>query len=322
MSDPPIVIVQDLVKSFPLGHDAGGQPLLLHAVDGVSFDIAPGETLGLVGESGSGKSTTGRMLVGLTPATSGTIHLFGRSITGRGGAAALAAVRHRMQVVFQDPNGSLDPRMCIGESIAEPLAIAGTLGRRARHARVAELLALVGLPVSCADRYPHEFSGGQKQRIGIARALALGAEFVVCDEPVSALDVSVQAQIVNLLLDLQDRFGLSYLFIAHDLAVVRSISRRVAVMYAGALVEVAPKRSLYTTPLHPYTEALLDAVPRFAPGRPAHAPISGEVPGLLQRAEFCRFHTRCPRAFDRCRGEAPQLREVAAGHSVACHLHE
>jgi oligopeptide/dipeptide ABC transporter ATP-binding protein len=321
MSDDAIVNARDLVKSFVLGHGPDGRPLVLHAVDGVSFAIGAGETLGLVGESGSGKSTIGRMLVGLTAATSGSIRLFGREITDRGGAAALAAVRRRVQVVFQDPNGSLDPRMRVGECIAEPLAVAGTHDRRGRRARVAELLTLVGLPASCAERYPHEFSGGQKQRIGIARALALGAEFIVCDEPVSALDVSVQAQIVNLLLDLQDQFGLSYLFIAHDLAVVRSIAARVAVMYAGQLVEVAPKRALYATPLHPYTQALLDAVPRFAPGQPPRAPIGGEVPGLLQQATFCRFHSRCPHAFTRCRVEAPQLREVADGHAVSCHLH-
>jgi oligopeptide/dipeptide ABC transporter ATP-binding protein len=210
--------------------------------------------------------------------------------------------------------------MRVGDSIAEPLDIAGGLSRRDRAARVAELLEMVGLPATCADRYPHEFSGGQRQRIGIARALALRPEFIVCDEPVSALDVSMQAQIVNLLLDLQERFFLSYLFIAHDLAVIRNISASVAVIYAGAIVEIAPKRELYANPLHPYTQALLDAVPRPDPDRKRKPTITGEVPSILNPPSGCAFHTRCPRAEARCRIEVPILREVAPSHRAACHL--
>jgi oligopeptide/dipeptide ABC transporter ATP-binding protein len=314
-----VASIRNLCKTFAVRGRTGTRQL--RAVDDVSFDVTEGETLGVVGESGSGKSTTGRMLVGLIPATSGSITLFGRSITGPEGAAGLAAVRPLLQMVFQDPNGALDPRMTAGSSIAEPLAVAGTLSRRARADRVAELLDIVGLPASAAERHPHEFSGGQRQRICIARALALNPSFIVCDEAVSALDVSMQAQIVNLLLDLQERMGLSYLFIAHDLAVVRSISTRVAVMYAGRLVEIAPRRALYDTPRHPYTQALLDAVPRPVPGAERSARIGGEVPSLLDPPSGCAFHTRCPMAFERCRVEVPKLR--AAGDTLcACHLYE
>jgi len=322
MSEAPIVAARDLVKQFTVGRARGGAPQILRAVDRVSFDIAPRETLGLVGESGSGKSTIGRLLVGLIPATSGTVALFGRAITGADRAAALAAIRRRVQFVFQDPQSSLNPRMQVGDAIAEPLDIAGELSRPARRARIQELLEMVGLPGSCGDRFPHEFSGGQRQRIGIARALALRPDFIVCDEPVSALDVSMQAQIVNLLLDLQERLGLSYLFIAHDLAIVRSISTRIAVMYAGNLVEIAPKRALYEAPKHPYTQALLAAVPRPDPERPRSTPVGGEVPSLLDPPPGCRFHTRCPQAFARCRVEVPALRTAATGHTVACHLYE
>jgi ABC-type oligopeptide transport system ATPase subunit len=229
MSAVPVISVQDLVKVFPVRGDRG-EKLLLRAVNRVSFEIGDGETLGLVGESGSGKSTIGRLLVGLIPVTSGSVTLFGERIDGKAGEKHIPSVRRRVQFVFQDPYGSLNPRMRVDDCIAEPLDIAGGMTRKDRADRIAELLETVGLPRSCADRYPHEFSGGQRQRIGIARALALQPEFIVCDEPVSALDVSMQAQIVNLLLDLQDRFGLSYLFIAHDLAVVRSIAKRVAVI--------------------------------------------------------------------------------------------
>ena len=309
----PVVMVEALCKDFPVGARQ------LHAVSDVTFEIGPGETLGLVGESGSGKSTTGRMLVGLTPATSGTITVFGETITGPGGRAALSRVRHHLQLVFQDPSGALDPRMRAASSIAEPLAIAGTKGRTAR---VTELLDLVGLPVSAARRFPHEFSGGQRQRLCIARALALNPSLIVCDEPVSALDVSMQAQIVNLLLDLQDRLGLSYLFIAHDLAVVRSISHRIAVMYAGRLVELAERRALFDAPRHPYTRALLAAVPLPVPGRPPRPRIAGEVPSLLDPPPGCAFHPRCPMAIERCRVETPRLRAIEAGHFSACHLAE
>jgi len=315
MSAPSIVVVRDLVKMF------AARGALLRAVDGVSFDVRQSETLGLVGESGSGKSTTGRILVGLEAATSGSIKLFGQEIS-TGGKAALGAVRRRLQFVFQDPQSSLNPRMRAQDAIAEPLDIVGGLSRAARNDRVRELLEMVGLPSSCGDRFPHEFSGGQRQRIGIARALALRPEFVICDEPVSSLDVSMQAQIVNLLLDLQERLGLSFLFIAHDLAVVRSISTRVAVMYAGSIVEIAPKRELYTVPRHPYTQALLAAVPRITPNRTRTAVVTGELPSLIDTVPGCMFHPRCPFAFERCRAEKPELREIAPGHLAACHLHE
>jgi len=317
MSVSSIVVVRDLVKTFAV------RGALLRAVDGVSFDVNPGETLGLVGESGSGKSTTGRILVGLEAATSGSINLFGQQISSKAGKAALGAVRRRLQFVFQDPQNSLNPRMRARDAIAEPLDIAGGLTRAARNDRVRELLEMVGLPISCGDRFPHEFSGGQRQRIGIARALAMRPEFVVCDEPVSSLDVSIQAQIVNLLLDLQERLGLSYLFIAHDLAVVRSISARVAVMYAGRIVEIAPKRELYTLPRHPYTQALLAAVPRIRPNKTRGAAVvAGELPSQIDSVAGCTFHPRCPFAFERCRVEKPTLRAIASGHLAACHLHE
>jgi oligopeptide/dipeptide ABC transporter ATP-binding protein len=315
MSAPSIVVVRDLVKMF------AARGALLRAVDGVSFDVRQSETLGLVGESGSGKSTTGRILVGLEAATSGSVKLFGQEIS-TGGKAALGAVRRRLQFVFQDPQSSLNPRMRAQDAIAEPLDIVGGLSRAARNDRVRELLEMVGLPSSCGDRFPHEFSGGQRQRIGIARALALRPEFVICDEPVSSLDVSMQAQIVNLLLDLQERLGLSFLFIAHDLAVVRSISTRVAVMYAGSIVEIAPKRELYTVPRHPYTQALLAAVLRITPNRSRTAVVTGELPNLIDIVPGCMFHPRCPFAFERCRAEKPELREIAPGHLAACHLHE
>ncbi len=310
----PMVSARGLVKEFDVAQ--GG---ILRAVDGVGLDIMPGETLGLVGESGSGKSTTGRMLVGLVPVTAGSIALFGQQITGPGGADRLATVRHRMQFVFQDPQGSLNPRMRVEDAIAEPLDVKGGYSRRARVDTVAELLAMVGLPRAAASRYPHEFSGGQRQRIGIARALALRPEFIVCDEPVSALDVSMQAQIVNLLLDLQDKFGLGYLFIAHDLAVVRSVSTRVAVMYAGTMVEIASRAALYAAPQHPYTQALLDVVPRPDPDRVRRPALAGEVPSMLNRPAGCAFAARCPRAEAQCRAATPSLREIAPGHHAACH---
>ncbi|QPF89320.1 ABC transporter ATP-binding protein [Bradyrhizobium commune] len=316
MSAAPIVAVRELVKTF------AARGVSLRAVDGVSFDVGQGETLGLVGESGSGKSTTGRILVGLEAATSGSIKLFDQEVSPASGKAALRAVRRRLQFVFQDPQNSLNPRMRAKDAIAEPLDVAGGLSRAARHDRVCELLEMVGLPRSCGDRFPHEFSGGQRQRIGIARALALRPDFIVCDEPVSSLDVSMQAQIVNLLLDLQERLGLSYLFIAHDLAVVRSISARVAVMYAGSIVEIARKHDLYTSPRHPYTQALLAAIPRVKPNNARAAVVTGELPSQIDTVPGCTFHPRCPFAFGRCRAEKPKLREIAPSHLAACHLHE
>jgi len=317
MADTPLVEVRDLDMAFPVGR-AGGRPVMMQVLKQLSFDIAPGETLGLVGESGSGKSTIGRILVGLLEPTAGSVKLFGRDITGADRKSNLAAVRSRLQFVFQDPQAALNPRMRVGESIAEPLDIAG--GQHDRQARIRELLEMVGLPKDSAERFPHEFSGGQRQRIVIARALALKPDFVVCDEPVSALDVSMQAQIVNLLQDLQARLGLGYLFIAHDLAVVRAVAQRVAVMYAGSLVEVAPRAALYRNPQHPYTQALLDAVPRPDPDRIRRPVIGGEVPSLLDPPPGCRFHTRCPHAMPRCRVEVPLLRQTGPGHFTACHL--
>jgi oligopeptide/dipeptide ABC transporter ATP-binding protein len=315
MSASPIVSVDALTKTFPVGSHT------LRAVDSVDFEIFPGETLGLVGESGSGKSTIGRMLVGLLPATDGRITVFGELITGPSGRAGLARVRHHLQLVFQDPSGALDPRMRAATSIAEPLAIAGK-SRRERADRVDQLLDLVGLPQSAGRRFPHEFSGGQRQRLCIARALALHPSVIVCDEPVSALDVSMQAQIVNLLLDLQQNLGLSYLFIAHDLAVVRSVSHRIAVIYAGRLVEIAPRTALFESPRHPYTRALLDAVPVPEPNRPRRPSIAGEVPSLLHPPGGCAFHPRCPIAVDRCRSEPPRLRATGNGQWTACHRAE
>ncbi len=316
----PIVAVRDLSKHFVLKGGWGRPTRALRAVDGVSFEIAAGETLGLVGESGSGKSTTGRLLVGLLRATRGSVQLFGHEIADGARAGAIDPVRRRVQFVFQDPQGSLDPRMRVEAAIAEPLDVAGGLSRGDRADRVRELIGLVGLPRDCGERFPHEFSGGQRQRIGIARALALDPAFIVCDEPVSALDVSMQAQVVNLLLDLQDRLGLSYLFIAHDLAVVRNVSTRIAVMYAGSIVEIAPRRQLYATPRHPYTQALLASVPRPHPNRTRAKAVAGELPSLLDPPSGCAFHTRCPYAFDRCRVERPLLRPLADGHLGACHL--
>ena len=313
--------MRDLTKSFQLKRRANEPARLLRAVRRVSFDIGRGETLGLVGESGSGKSTTGRMLVGLIPVTSGSVRLFGEELTGPSAASTLARIRSRVQFVFQDPMSSLNPRMRVGDAIAEPIDVAGTMSRHDRQRRVEELLDTVGLPRSCGERFPHEFSGGQRQRIGIARALALKPEFIVCDEPVSALDVSLQAQVVNLLLDLQQAFGLSYLFIAHDLAVVRNISDRVAVMYAGEIVETAPRDALYAEPLHPYTRTLLEAVPRPDPARKLTASVRGELPSLVNPPAGCTFAPRCPHAFDRCRTESPLPRAAGPGREVACHLY-
>lgn len=314
----PIVQLRGLCRDFTVKGPKGKQTL--QAVRNVNFDIYAGETLGLVGESGSGKSTIGRMIVGLIPASAGEIRLFGEEITGRKGKVTLSRVRHRLQFVFQDPHASMNPRMRISDVIAEPLDTRDGWSRKDRADRVANLLELVGLSRNFADRFPHEFSGGQRQRIVIARALALDPNFIVCDEAVAALDVSMQAQVINLLMDLQDKFGLSYLFIAHDLAVVRAVAKRVAVLYAGEVVELANKRDLYEEPKHPYTQALLAAIPRAQAGT-RKPTIRGEVPSLLNRPAGCSLCPRCPKAFDRCRVEAPRLRDIG-GRSVACHLYE
>jgi oligopeptide/dipeptide ABC transporter ATP-binding protein len=314
--------VRNLVKHFEVGSGMfGGRRALVRAVDGVSFSIGRGETLGLVGESGCGKTTTGRCILQLEAPTSGEILFEGRDLT-KLGPDELRAVRRRLQVIFQDPYSSLNPRMTVGDIIAEPLGVHGIVrGTGARRDRVRDLLRKVGLLPQHAARYPHQLSGGQRQRVGIARALAMQPSFIVCDEPVSALDVSIQGQIINLLEELQDRLGLTYLFIAHDLAVVRHISHRVAVMYLGRVMELAERDELYDNPLHPYTKALLDAAPIPDPvieRRRAPRALGGEIPSPLTPPKGCVFHTRCPLASAECRGEVPSLREAQAGHFVAC----
>jgi oligopeptide transport system ATP-binding protein len=315
-----ILEVDNLVKHFSVGARGTAQ---VRAVDGVSFTIRRGETLGLVGESGCGKTTTGRCILMLERPTSGRIAFEGVDLTTLD-HQALRAVRRRVQVIFQDPYSSLNPRMTIGQILAEPLEVHGIVREKAaRAARVQELLVQVGLLPQHAHRYPHQLSGGQRQRVGIARALAMEPVLIVCDEPVSALDVSIQAQIVNLLEDLQSRLGLTYLFIAHDLSVVRHLSDRVAVMYLGKIVEITDRQRLYEEPLHPYTRALLSAVPIPDPAleaRREHTVLRGEVPSPLNPPSGCVFHPRCPIAVDRCSAEVPPLREIGSGHRAACHL--
>jgi oligopeptide transport system ATP-binding protein len=322
--DAPLLEVRNLVKHFQVGGGLfGGRAGVVRAVDGVSFEIRRGETLGLVGESGCGKTTTGRCILQLERPTSGQVFFEGHDLTTLD-EDALRPIRRRMQVIFQDPYSSLNPRMTVGQIIAEPLAVHGIVADRAERARrVRELLSHVGLLPQHMQRYPHQLSGGQRQRVGIARALALNPDFIVCDEPVSALDVSIQAQIINLLEDLQAQFGLTYLFVAHDLSVVRHISDRVAVMYLGKIVEITDRKSLYDSPLHPYTKALLSAVPIPDPVLEAQRErvvLGGEVPSPLSPPPGCVFHPRCPIAVDRCRGEVPDLREIRPAHRAACLL--
>ncbi len=316
----PILAVDRLRKDFVVGKGGlFGDGRSIRAVDDVSFTIDRGETLGLVGESGCGKTTTGRLVLRLLEATAGSIRFENADILSLG-PSELRAMRRNMQIVFQDPFGALNPRMTAGELIVEPLAIHGIDDAVARERRLRRLLDLVGLAAFHAGRYPHEFSGGQRQRICIARALALEPAFIVCDEAVSALDVSVQAQILNLLQDLKRELGLTYLFISHDLGVVRHISERVAVMYLGQIVELGGRRSIFQSPGHPYTQALLQSVPSAAKGRKSFFTIKGDVPSAANPPSGCRFHTRCPIAVGRCATEPPALREIAFGHSVSCHL--
>jgi peptide/nickel transport system ATP-binding protein len=319
----PLLEVNDLKKHFRVGGGLLRPRAFVYAVDGVSFTIARGETLALVGESGCGKSTVGRAILRLFDITDGQVVLDGRRIDDLS-AGTLRPLRRRVQVVFQDPFSSLNPRMRVRDILAEPIRNFG-LAQSARDmdARIAKLMDQVRLPRDAVGRWPHEFSGGQRQRIGIARALAAEPDLIVCDEAVSALDVSVKAQIVNLLQDIQQELGLALLFISHDLAIVEHMTHRVAVMYLGKIVEVAPKRAIFAAPRHPYTKALLSAVPVPEPGAARERIIlKGDVPSPINPPKGCRFHTRCPYAFDRCRSEEPALRPTEHGHLAACHLHD
>lgn len=321
MSDSPLLRIRDLKMHFPVK-----EGILLRAskfnkaVDGVSFDIFPGETLGLVGESGCGKSTLGRCIARLYDPTSGEIEFEGRDIT-RMGRKELLPYRQHIQMIFQDPMESLNSRHTIGDIVEEPLIIQKIREASWRKKRVRELLEIVGLPSRSVSRYPFEFSGGQRQRIGIARAIALNPKLVICDEPVSALDVSIQSQILNLLIDLQKEFDLSYLFIAHDLAVVKHVSDRIAIMYLGHIVESSDGDEIYHRPLHPYTRSLIAAIPVPDPHRVFERPIiTGDVPSPINPPSGCPFHPRCPYVMDQCKHEVPQLRTVAGTHEVSCHL--
>ncbi len=321
----PLLRVVDLVKHFPVGRGSflSRDAAVVHAVDGVSFDLERGETLGLVGESGCGKSTTGRTILQLYRPTSGSVFLDGVDLVTLG-RRQLRAERRKMQMIFQDPYASLNPRMTVGEIVGDPLRVHRVFATpRQVDEEVRRLLALVKLEPSYSNRYPHEFSGGQRQRIGVARALALSPQLVVCDEPISSLDVSIQAQVVNLLVELQRELHLTYLFIAHDLSMVRHVCDRVAVMYLGIIVEMAETHELYTSPRHPYTQALLASVPipdPVAEEKRERAILSGEIPSPVNPPSGCRFRTRCPIAQPKCAETVPEWREIASGHHVACHF--
>ena len=321
----PLLAVENLTKHFPIMQGVFRREVgTVKAVDGLDFEIRERETLGLVGESGCGKSTAGRVILRLYNATAGRIVFRGTDITTLEGEG-LRRLRPRMQMIFQDPQDSLNPRMTVGSIVGEPLLEHGAATGNALQRRVEELLDAVGLDPGFTNRYPHEFSGGQRQRIGVARALALNPEFIVCDEPIAALDVSIQAQVVNLLEDLQERLGLTYLFISHDLSMIRHIADRVAVMYLGKIVELATSDVLYREPLHPYTRALLSAVPIHDPELESHREriiLSGDVPSPADPPSGCRFSTRCPMAAPECREREPEWRELRPGHRVACHFAE
>ncbi len=322
-----LLSVDNLQMHFPITRGVIFQRQVgaIKAVDGISFDLYKGETLGLVGESGCGKSTTGRAILQLHRPTAGKVNFEGKELTNTKGEE-LRRMRRRMQMIFQDPYASLNPRMTVGSIIGEPLEVHGIGNtKKERQDRVQELLRIVGLNPGFVNRYPHEFSGGQRQRIGIARALAVNPAFIVCDEPISALDVSIQAQIINLLEDLQDELSLTYLFIAHDLSVVRHISDRIAVMYLGKIMELADRDVLYENPMHPYTQALLSAVPIPDPaieGRRQRMILEGDVPSPANPPQGCNFCTRCPRVMDVCRTEEPPFKDYGDGHYVACWLYE
>jgi len=321
----PLVRVENLTKHFPITHGIVIERVVgaVRAVDGISFDIQKGETLGLVGESGCGKTTAGRTLLGLYPATSGKTIIDTHSVHDAKGSE-LMHIRRKAQMIFQDPYASLNPRWTVNSIVSEPLRVHRLLpNEKERDARVKDLLELVGLNARHINRFPHEFSGGQRQRIGIARALASDPLFIVCDEPISALDVSIQAQVVNLLEKLQDQLGLTYLFVAHDLSMVRHICDRVAVMYLGVIVEIAERNELYEKPLHPYTQALLSAVPLPDPRTERvrkRTILVGDVPSPINPPSGCRFHPRCPVAIEKCKTIVPEWREAAPQHWVACHL--
>jgi len=325
MTTETLLRVDNLVKHFPIYQGVIRRQVgAVHAVDGVSFDIYKGETLGLVGESGCGKSTTGRTILRLYKPTDGHVYYDGTDLASLS-EREMRQMRRKLQIIFQDPYASLNPRMTVADIVGEPLVVHKVASGKEVQERVQELLKLVGLNPAFADRYPHEFSGGQRQRIGVARALALQPDLIICDEPVSALDVSIQAQVINLLEDLQEQFGLTYLFIAHDLSVVRHISDRVAVMYLGVIMEMAERNELYDHPLHPYSQALLSAVPipdPVAEERRQRVILEGDVPSPVNPPSGCRFRTRCPIAEAICTEQKPEWREVKPGHFVACHLVE
>jgi oligopeptide transport system ATP-binding protein len=324
-SNDILLQVEDLYVHFPIYHGfIRRQVGAVHAVDGIDFDIKRGETLGLVGESGSGKSTTGRAILQLRRPTSGSVHFDGTDLVALKGEQ-LRHMRRKMQMIFQDPYASLNPRMTVGEIVGEPLVVHNMAKSNEVEARVKYLLEVVKLEPSFSSRYPHEFSGGQRQRIGVARALALQPSFIVCDEPISALDVSIQAQVVNLLEELQGQFNLTYLFIAHDLSMVRHISDRVAVMYLGAIMELASRDEIYLRPLHPYTQALLSAIPipdPIADAKRKRVILQGDIPSPVNPPSGCRFRTRCPIAQEVCAESRPEFREIKPGHFVACFFAE